>query len=53
MVVVVVVSNSISKNGGYCCDLFAITYDLFDITYDLFAIPYDLFALPFDLLVII
>ena len=45
--VVVVVSNSSSKNGRYSYyDLFAITYDLFAITYDLFAVPYDLFAIP-------
>ena len=44
MVVVVLVSNSSSKSGGY-------SYDLFAITYDLFAIPYHLFAISFDLLV--
>ena len=43
-VVVVVVSNKSSKNGGYSYDLLAKAYDLFAKTYDLFAIPYDLFT---------
>ena len=38
MVVMVVVSNSSCKNGGYSYDLFPIPYDFFAITNDLLVI---------------